>query len=374
MKDRGEWMSAIAGDDKEELGVLIGSGLSFEEQDAFGDSPIHWAATMGSEECLKLLIASGDNPMRLNSRGDCPLALAVVRRREGCARILAAHGGDFFASGGQTTLMIAAGMGMHGLIKDLSAKASIDLSDKFGKTALHFAAQAGHAQASSALIECGANPDARDCKDNTPLMLACSATSSPECVEALASISNMESVNDAGLRAIDVAESQRVPFAVKALLERVPSQEDASNIFWRAVLAFRGEEMAVAVAPWLDKASRNALEQTPFMMAARLGWAQAALAVAEQSDRLATDSAGNNALMLLCDRPSWSAVSEELFVAAATPQACMARNHEGLRAEDIALSHSHLTLSLRLSALRENEELTSSVAQCDFKKGPSIRL
>lgn len=354
----GGWMSAIVRDDHEALREEILIGLDFSAKDAFGQSPIHWAAESGAERCLALLLASGDDPMRMTSGGDFPLIIAAGRRRLGCVKALASFGADVFGARGLTALMIATKLGEVEAVKVLSSDSSIEKRDRDGMSALHMAAEADNKACLLALLSAGASPAARDRLGNTPLMTACSSMQTEAaCVEILACLESQGAVNEEGLSAFDLADQNGACRALAALLRHAQSPELTTSWFWRFAATER-RDMAEASMDGLVLNSRNSLQQTPLMVAAKLKWRAIVESIADASDKAAIDHRGNNALMLLVSNRGWP--EKELLEILNYPWATSQRNKEGHMAEEQALDCGYAEAAQVLAALREHDELAAA--------------
>lgn len=357
MNNFGGWMSAIMRDDSEALRGEILIGLDFSSKDSFGQSPIHWAANSGAEKCLALLLESGDDPMRMTSGGDFPLIIAAGRRRLECVKALAAYGPDVMGAMGSTPLMIATRLGDVDAVKELSFPRAIQMRDSDGKTALHMAAETDNKACLLALLAAGANPTARDSRGNTPLMMACSSMfTTAACVDVLAKLDIASSVNADGLSAFNLADKSGSSRGMAALLRHEQSPELSTSWFWKFAEEGR-REMAEASMEGLVLNSRNALGQTPLMIAAAMRWQAIIEAVAEGSDKMATDHRGNNALMLLVS--AHGKPPKALLEILDHPWATSTRNMEGSMAEDLAAAYWHVDEASALAARREQDELSS---------------
>jgi ankyrin repeat protein len=146
-------------------------------------SPLHLAASRGSEGIVEALIAVGADVYAVDSDGFTPLhraafaghpsaAAALLRRaesgsKEDLSRLLAARSRVY----GKTPLHTAADAGAAELVQLLVNKGSAIEARTWteASTALHLAALKGHASAIVALARAGANLNARDVLGGTPL-------------------------------------------------------------------------------------------------------------------------------------------------------------------------------------------------------------
>eukprot|EP00933_Yihiella_yeosuensis_P023155 TRINITY_DN1807_c2_g1_i1.p1 TRINITY_DN1807_c2_g1~~TRINITY_DN1807_c2_g1_i1.p1 ORF type:complete len:218 (-),score=54.84 TRINITY_DN1807_c2_g1_i1:182-835(-) len=121
------------------------SGIA-HQRDKDGWSPLHWAAQDGHERLAEKLI---EMRVSTNSADQC----------------------------GATPLMIAAFNGRIRIIEALLLERSTDVRqvNTYLTTALHYAAQRGHANCIQSLVEAGAEVDALDRHSDTPLSWAARA-------------------------------------------------------------------------------------------------------------------------------------------------------------------------------------------------------
>ena len=96
--------------------------------DAYGMTPLHWAARAGAMECATILVAAGADVNALNKARRTPLQLAAEKDQSDMVRFLAKHGAD------------------------------LNTQDKKGRTPLHRAMYEGRVAAAESLLETGADP------------------------------------------------------------------------------------------------------------------------------------------------------------------------------------------------------------------------
>lgn len=161
--------AAAEGGDESLLALLLTAGADPNVTDADGDTPLMLAASYGRIGAIRLLLAAGADPHCL---GWSPLHVAVVRDDAGQTRRLIAAGEDFHAHdfNGDAPLQLALYYGSFGSLEAL-LEAGAD-SREAGWSPLHRAAALGDASAIREWIASGADPNAKDDQDNTPLMLA----------------------------------------------------------------------------------------------------------------------------------------------------------------------------------------------------------
>ena len=155
-----------------------------------GQSALHIAAMCGHINIIKHLLAAKARVDIEDAKGRTPLdILDAFKSKKGrnpvddaeCAEILKSNG-----SSGWTELMIAAEQGKKSEVVALKKKrqseehlandqfCDVDVQNKFGFTALHFAVQSGDVEICQVLIKAGANPMAKSITGITPIDLAIS--------------------------------------------------------------------------------------------------------------------------------------------------------------------------------------------------------
>ena len=121
--------TACALDDAARARALIeDGGPSANVPDAYGMTPLHWAARAGAADCLALLLANGATVDAENKQRRTALQLAAEHDRADAIHTLAANGAD------------------------------LDTQDKKGRTPLHRATYEGMAAAAEALLAAGCDP------------------------------------------------------------------------------------------------------------------------------------------------------------------------------------------------------------------------
>ena len=126
---------------------------------------LHWLVERGDTEGVRAMLEQGADPSAPNRLGVTPLYLASAHGDAAQIELLLAAGADPNARDtvGETMLMAAVGSGELSAVQSLLAHgADVNARDMaYEQTALMFAARAGSTDIASALIDAGAEVDAR---------------------------------------------------------------------------------------------------------------------------------------------------------------------------------------------------------------------
>ncbi|KAL2083920.1 hypothetical protein ACEWY4_019438 [Coilia grayii] len=194
---------AVAVGNQEVVKVLTSyEGCSVTAYDNLFRTPMHWAALLGHAQIVYLLLErnkSGSNPS--DSQGATPLHYGAQSNYADTVAVFVRHrsvrdepdleGRTAFMLAvfvrhrsvrdepdleGRTAFMWAAGKGSDDVIRtmlDLKPDLDINMTDKYGGTALHAASLSGHVTTVALLLERGAAVDPLDVMKHTPLFRAC---------------------------------------------------------------------------------------------------------------------------------------------------------------------------------------------------------
>ncbi|QQP35271.1 Neurogenic locus Notch proteinlike [Caligus rogercresseyi] len=170
LEDEGDGSPAIIAD-------LINQGANLASQmDKSGESPLHLAARFARADAAKKLLDAGADANAEDFTGRTPLHSAIAADAQGVFQILLRNRATNLnakAYDGTTPLILAARLAIEGMVEDLiTAEVDINGADDNGKTALHWASAVNNVEAVNVLLANGANRDAQDTKDETPLFLA----------------------------------------------------------------------------------------------------------------------------------------------------------------------------------------------------------
>ena len=143
-----------------------------EASDQYGQTPLHWALVSGSTENVSMLLEAGASPARSDARGYTSLIHCAQYGRVDLAHLLLTADSTLINLAdreGRTALHWAAHGGHFQLVsyflRVASPSADVSKRDSSGQTALHKACSRKHTLVIRALLECGAAYNATD-KDN----------------------------------------------------------------------------------------------------------------------------------------------------------------------------------------------------------------
>lgn len=153
--------------------TLLANGADPRAADADGNTPLHHAARSTDPGVAALLRDAAAEIDALNHDGQSPLAIACAAGNWRLARFLLERGARAEPAQGQPALLSAAATdeddpaGVQLLLKH---KAKVDARDTRGRSALHAACLAGHADIVATLLAAGADAQAHDEAGRTPLL------------------------------------------------------------------------------------------------------------------------------------------------------------------------------------------------------------
>ena len=182
-------------DDADLVARLIVAGADVDAVNDYGSRPLIEAAVRGSVTVIELLLEAGADVDARGADGETPLMIVARTDRIAAARLLLERGADVNAREtwrNQTALIWAAAQKQPAMVRlllehgaDPEARSAInewprqmsaEPREMFrplgGMTALMYAAREGCAECARALLEGGADPDAGDPRNVTPLLNA----------------------------------------------------------------------------------------------------------------------------------------------------------------------------------------------------------
>ena len=158
--------------------ALLQAGANTEIKATGGMTPLHGAVLTGSYSTVTALLDFGANIEAVDSDGTTPLFLAAWFGQSKVAEKLLERGANIRArvsSAGDITPLHAAAGGSgqkETIFVFIESGADIEITSKFGLTPLHFAAMKGKSEGVAALLDAGANANAKMLQGVRPIDLA----------------------------------------------------------------------------------------------------------------------------------------------------------------------------------------------------------
>ncbi len=155
--------------------TLLANGADPRAVDLDGNTPLHHAARSSDPGVAALLRDAAAEMTALNHDGLTPLGVACAAGNWRLARFLIERGAYPEPEDATPALLAAAGGDEDdpaGVALLLKHKARVNARDRKGRSALHEAALAGHAEIIAALVDAGGDVHARDAAERTPLLEA----------------------------------------------------------------------------------------------------------------------------------------------------------------------------------------------------------
>ena len=162
--------------DADLLRQLLKQGADPNSPQPDGATALHWAVHWDDHAAVDMLVRAGAKPDVVNDLGVFPLSLACANGSSAMVKRLIAAGASIRSAlpSGESPLMTCARTGASDGIRLLGSRgADVDARESHrGQTALMWAAGGKHPGAVKALIELGADVNARSTGGFTPLMFA----------------------------------------------------------------------------------------------------------------------------------------------------------------------------------------------------------
>jgi len=155
--------------------VVIRSGISVEEANATGETPVFLAIKTDSPSTIRTLVENNANLSARDSQGNSVLHAAVRWNAVNSASLLVAYNIDInvHSLNGNTPLHDAVMLGMGEIETVLiNSKANLEVRNLEGNTPLMEAVRSGFAPSVEKLARNGADPSTRNISGDTPLHIA----------------------------------------------------------------------------------------------------------------------------------------------------------------------------------------------------------
>ncbi|TQV95659.1 Pfs, NACHT and Ankyrin domain-containing protein [Cordyceps javanica] len=154
---------------------LVGKNAAIEARSRDGEAPLHCAAVNQEPSVVSFLVGAGVTVDIMDAWGSTPLQWAIHRGHEDVIERLWPHANKRLRDRrGRTALHYAANAGRlyPTNLSDWKNSADIDAKDARGWTPLHLAAASGHEGIVRQLTDIGADIEARENQGQTPIYLA----------------------------------------------------------------------------------------------------------------------------------------------------------------------------------------------------------
>ncbi|CAH2049103.1 unnamed protein product, partial [Iphiclides podalirius] len=187
----------------------------------YGRAPIHWAASRGNVEIIKLLIEAKCDIEAVDKKQNDLLQCACAKGSVDVAAYAISLGAKVQGcdAAGDAPLALAARSGHTSVVELLLENgAEIDAINKTGRTALHVACEGGHSDTAVLLVSKGAAREASDNSGRTPLHIA-AVHRHTELVRTLLETScHVDATDNNGVTALQMACAQGCRGIVEHLL------------------------------------------------------------------------------------------------------------------------------------------------------------
>lgn len=158
-------LEMVYGGGVEGVQYILDQGVDVNLTDDLGESPIHLAARKGYVNIMRLLIQAGANLDARDAENETPLDYAIHNKQKEIVIYLIRNKAKFSQGLGEM-VMVGGGEGVQ---YALDQGVNLYQTDAQGKTPLHKAAQQGDVEVAKLLLQVGANINARDINNATPL-------------------------------------------------------------------------------------------------------------------------------------------------------------------------------------------------------------
>ena len=219
---------------------LIDAGLSPNDKDIFGNTPLMYAATSPNPYLADLLVENGARLEDKNAKGETPILLAAHAGNTKTVEELHKKGANLSATdneGNGIVMKAVAGGNLLTLKTLLSLNAQSDTPNNNGVRPLHTAVRSGNLEMVSSLLEKGADIDAKDPSGNTPLMLASALGDTDMANKLLAYAPNLAVRNNEDKTAYNIAGENNHLRLQRVISEAMQQLDDMTVRLFQRVAA-----------------------------------------------------------------------------------------------------------------------------------------
>ncbi|XP_059489715.1 uncharacterized protein LOC132204878 [Neocloeon triangulifer] len=294
----------------ENVQYLLGlNGFILEKKGSNGKTALHYAALRGYIAVADFLLSKGAD---INARDDdnqTPLTISTYFTNEKMCRFLVGRGADSSAvdRNGNNALHIACFTGKLENVQYLLGSNGFSLENRGnnGKVALHYAALSSHIAVAKFLLSKGADVNARDDNNETPLTLA-ATFSNAMCRIIVDNGADLSAVNSEGNDALHLACINGKLENVKYLLSLNGFSLEKKGKNGKTALHNAARKGHIDVVEFLlskeaDINARDDSNETPLNLAAASANEEMCRLLVDRGAELsAVDSDGNDALHLAC--------------------------------------------------------------------------
>lgn len=285
------------------LNLLIQAGGILTDVDNQNETILHKASAHNKDNILRDVLTQQNNSefvQKKNNAGDSALLIAAAFGHTVCVQVLLEFGADMFDDRDKherSAIYLASKYNRIQTLETLleyarntngieKERAAIDEIDRYGRTALHTAAESGHSEIVRILLERNCSFKIKDDDEYTPLMLCCKKNRQNvldvfiQFLDETYSTTRsklliLEERDDESNTALHIAATEGHSSIIRTLLEQKCDIQSFNMIAWLPIhcAAERGRYNSVQVlleyhSP-VDPTDKN--EQTPLHLAARSG-------------------------------------------------------------------------------------------------------
>ncbi len=200
----------------DQVSDLLAAGAEVNATTGDGNSPLHEAAWNGRGAVVSMLLEAGAETNAETAFGMTPLKLALRKGHQEVVEALRAAGGGL---SDEDALRQAAKEGDLETVRELLAGNVDPNAQALGDTSLHLAAAMGHAEVVRELLRAGADLEARDPVQGTPLIRAALAGRVEAVRELARAGADLEATSEQGVTALFWAVFYGYPAVVRELLQ-----------------------------------------------------------------------------------------------------------------------------------------------------------